>query len=96
VLFLLHANANRAACLSEVDFVSKNKLKTPFHVSSVPFAIATQRAASFTSGGILYGEKKERTSKLIPNKWYFTRFFLINLTILLHFVFLPFVEIIQS
>jgi len=53
VLFLLQANAKSAACLSEVDEVFKNNLKTIFHVSLVPFLTPTQRAASFTSGGIL-------------------------------------------
>lgn len=53
MLFLLQANANNDACLSEVDDVFLNNSKTLFHVSLVPFLIPLQRAASFTSGGIL-------------------------------------------
>jgi len=53
VLFVLQANANNDACLSEVDFVVLNNSKTLFHVSVFPFLIPIQRAASFTSGGIL-------------------------------------------
>lgn len=53
VLFVLQANANSDACLSEVDNVFLNNSKTLFHVSVVPFLTPLQRAASFTSGGIL-------------------------------------------
>lgn len=53
MLFVLQANANSAACLSEADDVFKNKSNTLFHVSSVPFLTPTHKAASFTSGGIL-------------------------------------------
>lgn len=53
VLFVLQANANSAACLSEADNVFENKSKTLFHVSSFPFLTPTHRVASFTSGGIL-------------------------------------------
>lgn len=53
VLFVLQANANNADCFSEADDVSKYKLKTVFHVSSVPFLIPIHSAAFLTSGGIL-------------------------------------------
>lgn len=51
--FVLQVNANNVACLSEVDDVFKNNLKTLFQESSVPFLTPKQRAASFISGGIL-------------------------------------------
>jgi len=56
VLFVLQAYANSDACLSEVDDVFLNNSKTLFHVSAVPFLTPLQRAASFTSGGILLRE----------------------------------------
>lgn len=51
--FVLQANANNAACLSEVEFVSTNNLKILFHVSSSPFFTPIHRVASLFSGGIL-------------------------------------------
>lgn len=56
MLFVLQANANSDACRSEVDDVFLNNSKTLFHVSVVPFLTPLQRAASFTSGGILLRE----------------------------------------
>lgn len=53
VVFVLQANANNAACLSDVDEVLKNSLKTLSHVSSVPFLTPTHNTDFFTSGGIL-------------------------------------------
>jgi len=53
---VLQANANSDASLSEVDDVFWNNSKTLFHVSVVPFLTPLQRAASFTSGGILLNE----------------------------------------
>lgn len=56
MLFVLQANANSDACLSEVDDVFLNNVNTLFHVSVVPFLTPLHRAASFTSGGILLRE----------------------------------------
>lgn len=53
VLFVLHANANKADLFSELDDDSKYNCKTLYHVSSVPFLIPIHNAASLKSGGIL-------------------------------------------
>lgn len=70
VLSVLQANANNAACLSEVDEVLKNSLKTLFHVSSVPFLTPMHNTGFFTSGGILKYEVRKNNAKQIMLKVY--------------------------